>query len=100
MATIDATDRGAGARDDGATRRRTMTDARRSRRLRRDGNRARARERHGEVLRRHREIGEGCVEIDDDGGGGETRGREDGLREDRGDAREGDDARGARTTKD
>jgi hypothetical protein len=36
----------------------------------------------------------------DPGGGGETRGREDGLREDRGDAREGDDARGARTTKD
>jgi hypothetical protein len=42
----------------------------------------------------------GAWEIDDDGGGGETRGREDGLREDRGDAREGDDARGARTTKD
>jgi len=42
----------------------------------------------------------GAWKIDDDGAGGETRGREDGLREDRGDAREGDDARGARTTKD
>ena len=35
----------------------------------------------------------GAWKIDDDGVGGETRGREDGLREDRGDAREGDEAR-------